>query len=103
MAAAKSGRGKGKTRTIKPKPGSGQQPISFKSGGLHKSLGVPEGKPIPAAKMQAALSGKAGLAAQKQARFAKNVLGVKTGTGSGRSAAARTGASRAGKGATRGR
>ena len=63
-----------KTRTIKA---PGKQPISFKEGGLHQSLGVPAGKPIPAAAMQSALAGKKGPKAQKQANFAVNVLGVK--------------------------
>lgn len=53
----------------------GKKPISFKKGGLHQSLGVPAGQPIPAAKMQQALAGKAGPTAQKQALFARNVLG----------------------------
>ena len=53
---------------------SGNPPISFQPGGLHKSLGVPQGQPIPAAKMAAALAGKAGPKAAAQARFARNVL-----------------------------
>lgn len=46
-------------------------------GGLHRSLGVPEGQPIPRAKLQAALAGKYGEKAQKQARFAKILQGVR--------------------------
>lgn len=65
--AAKSG----SKRTIK-KPGS--KPISFKTGGLHKSVGVPQGKPIPKAKMDAAARGDYGPKAKKQAQFAQNVL-----------------------------
>lgn len=61
----------GGKRTIKA---PGKKPISFKKGGLHQSLGVPQGQPIPAAKMQQALAGKAGPVAQKQAQFAQNVL-----------------------------
>lgn len=62
-----------KTRTIKPtRPG--QKPITFKPGGLHRSLNVPPGKPIPAGKMRKALAGGYGPRAEKQARFAKNVL-----------------------------
>jgi len=87
---------KGGKRTIKPKAGSGQKPITFKDGGLHASTGTPAGQKIPAAKMQAALSGKLGPKAKQQANFAKNVLGVKTG-------AAKTGAKGAKKGTTRGR
>ena len=52
----------------------GQKPIHFQKGGLHESLGVPQGEPIPASKMQAALSGRYGAKAQKQAQFARNVL-----------------------------
>jgi len=61
-----------KKRTIKA---AGKDPISFKPGGLHESLGVPKDKPIPAKAMQAAIDGKKGPKAQKQALFAKNVLG----------------------------
>lgn len=61
------------TKTLKPTK-KGQKPISFKEGGLHASTGTPQGKKIPAKKMQAALSGKLGGKAQKQAQFAKNVL-----------------------------
>lgn len=69
MAAKKAG---GK-QTIKS---PGKKPITFPKGGLHQSLGVPAGQPIPAAKMQQALSGKAGPKAKQQAEFAKNVLGT---------------------------
>lgn len=61
-----------KTKTIK---GSGnQKPIHFHPGGLHESLGIASGKKIPAASFNAALSGARGPKAEKQARFAKNVL-----------------------------
>lgn len=62
-----------KTRTTKPKK-KGQSPITFKEGGLHKSLGVKAGVPIPKGEMQKALSGKKGEKARKQAQFKKNVL-----------------------------
>ncbi len=75
MAAAKRAAKSGKTSTQQTIKAPGKAPISFKKGGLHQSLGVPEGKPIPAAKMQQALAGKAGPQAQAQARFAVNVLG----------------------------
>lgn len=71
MAVRKKSTAGGK-KTIKS---PGKKPISFKSGGLHKSLGVPAGKPVPKAKMAAALAGKHGPKAKKQAMFAKNVLG----------------------------
>ena len=81
MAARGTARGGGKPKTAaKPKTetvqggGSGQQPITFKKGGLHESLGVPAGQPIPPAKMAAALAGKHGPKAKAQAEFAKNVL-----------------------------
>ena len=68
MAAKKAA---GKTTMKSP----GKKPISFQKGGLHQSLGVPAGQPIPAAKMQQALSGKAGPKAKQQAEFSVNVLG----------------------------
>ena len=63
-----------KKKTIKA---AGKPPISFKEGGLHKSLGVAPGKPIPAKAMNDALAGKKGPKAKQQAQFAKNVLHVK--------------------------
>lgn len=58
--------------TLKARPG--QKKISFKAGGLHQSTGTAAGKKIPASKKAAALAGKYGAKAKKQARFAKNVL-----------------------------
>jgi hypothetical protein len=63
--------GKGRTQTIK---WGGRPPIRFQKGGLHESVGVAQGKPIPKAKMDAAAAGKFGPKAAKQAAFAKNVL-----------------------------
>lgn len=63
----------GKTVTLKPTK-KGQKTIKFKQGGLHESLGVPAGQKIPAGKMQAALDGKYGAKAKKQAQFKQNVL-----------------------------
>lgn len=65
MAAAK------KTTTIKS---PGRKPVQFQKGGLHKSLGVPEGQDIPAAKMAAAKAGKYGPKAVKQANLASGML-----------------------------
>lgn len=48
--------------------------ISFKKGGLHQSLGIPQGQKIPAGKMAAAKAGKYGPLAQKQANFAAGML-----------------------------
>jgi hypothetical protein len=52
----------------------GKKPITFNKGGLHKSLGVKANKPISPAQYNAALSGKKGKLAKKQALFKKNVL-----------------------------
>ncbi len=52
----------------------GKKPMFFKKGGLHRSIGVPDSQKIPAAKRIAALKGKFGEKAKKQANFAKNVL-----------------------------
>jgi hypothetical protein len=52
----------------------GKTPIAFKKGGLHASLHVPQDKKIPAKKKAAALKGKYGAKAKRQALFAKNVL-----------------------------
>ena len=54
--------------------GEGKKPLAFKKGGLHASTDTPAGKKIPASKMKAALGGKYGPKAKKQANFAKNVL-----------------------------
>lgn len=52
----------------------GKPPISFHKGGLHESLGVPQGQTIPPDKMRAAEEGRYGPKAQKQAEFALHVL-----------------------------
>ena len=64
---------KGARVTVMPKR-KGQRKISFKAGGLHESTHTPMGQKIPASKKRAALSGKLGTKAEKQALFAKNVL-----------------------------
>lgn len=69
MAVAKMGA----KVTLKPTK-SGQKKITFKAGGLHASTGTPMGKKIPASKVKAAMSGKLGGKAKKQAMFKKNVL-----------------------------
>lgn len=62
MAAKKTTiRGKGK-------------PVTFVRGGLHRSVGVPQGERIPAAKMAAAKAGRFGPLAQKRASFAAGML-----------------------------
>jgi hypothetical protein len=62
-----------KTTTLQPtKPG--QKKITFKKGGLHESLGLPQGSKIPAVAMARAKAGHYGAKAKKQAMFAKNVL-----------------------------
>lgn len=70
-----------KTQTIKS---PGKKPITFEKGGLHKSLGVPADKKIPASKMRAAAKGTYGPKAQRQANFAKNVLGKGRSGGKGK-------------------
>ena len=64
-----------KTVRIAPQK-KGQTGLEFVGGGLHRSLRVPADEPIPKAKLNAAVAGKYGAKAQKQARFAKNVLGA---------------------------
>ena len=54
---AKAG-GKGKTTISGGK--KGQKPVTFQKGGLHRSLGVPQGQKIPASKMAAAKAGSYG-------------------------------------------
>lgn len=65
-------KGHNTTETIPAIPG--HKAITFQKGGLHASTNTPMGKPIPAAKKQAALAGRYGPKAKKQANFAKNVL-----------------------------
>lgn len=67
MAAKKPGK-----TVIKGKGGA--KPVSFQPGGLHKSLGVPQGQKIPAAKMAAAKAGKFGPKAKAQAGLATGML-----------------------------
>lgn len=57
----------GGTQVIRQK---GKKPLKFEKGGLHQSLGVPQGEPIPASKKKAALAGEYGPKAKKQAVFA---------------------------------
>lgn len=71
MTAKKSG-SSGKKVTISG--GKGKAPVQFTKGGLHKSLGVPAGETIPAAKMAAAKAGKFGPTAAKQANMATGLL-----------------------------
>lgn len=52
----------------------GKKPVAFEKGGLHKSLGVPEGQKIPPAKLAAASKGEYGPKAAKQANLAKGLL-----------------------------
>lgn len=65
----------GQKVTIKPKK-PGQKKITYKKGGLHASLGVPQGKKIPASKLAAARAGKYGAKAKKEAQMAKNIFHV---------------------------
>ena len=56
------------------KGGKGKKPVTFNKGGLHRSLGVPQGEKIPPAKMAAAKAGKYGPLAKKQANMATGML-----------------------------
>lgn len=56
----------------------GGKPLHFSKGGLHRSTGTPAGQKIPKSKLRAALSGKLGPKAKKQANMAKNVFHVST-------------------------
>ena len=62
----------GKRTTIKGK--GRKKPVSFSKGGLHRSLGVPQGKKIPASKMRAAKAGRYGPKAKKKASMAMGML-----------------------------
>lgn len=61
--------------------------VTFKKGGLHQSLGVPQGQKIPASKMAAAKAGKYGPLARKQANFASGFLAKGRSTALARAAA----------------
>ena len=63
----------GQKVTIQPKK-KGQKANTYRRGGLHESLGLPQGTKIPDLAMQRALAGHYGPTAQKQAQFKKNVL-----------------------------
>jgi len=65
-------KGGGKTTTIKG--AKGKPAVSFQKGGLHRSLGVPQGQKIPAAKMAAAARGDYGPKAKAQAALAQGML-----------------------------
>ena len=77
MAAPKKKSGaKGSTKgsRVVMKGGKGQKAVSFQKGGLHRSVGVPQGQKIPASKMAAAKAGKYGPKAKKQAIMATGML-----------------------------
>ena len=52
----------------------GKKPVTFQKGGLHSSLGVPQGKKIPVSKVASAQAGNYGPKAKKQANFAMGML-----------------------------
>jgi len=72
-SSAKKSSSKGKTVTISSQK-KGQKPVTFQKGGLHRSLGVPEGQKIPPGKMAAAKRGAYGPKAKKQANMATGML-----------------------------
>lgn len=63
-----------KAKTTVTMRARGKKSVSFAKGGLHQSTGTPQDEPIPASKMQKALSGGYGKLAKKQAVFAKGML-----------------------------
>lgn len=71
--AQSQSKGQQAKRTIAPQK-AGQKPITFRPGGLHRSLGVPQGQKIPASKMAAAKAGRHGPLAKKQANLATGAL-----------------------------
>lgn len=60
------------TETIPAKDGN--KKITFQKGGLHASTNTPPNDKIPKSKVMAALAGKYGEKAKKQANFMMNVL-----------------------------
>jgi len=48
-------------------------------GQLHRDLGVPQGKKIPASKLASARSGRLGAATQKRANLARTLSGFRRG------------------------
>lgn len=62
-----------KVKIIKPEE-KGQKEIKFHPGGLHESTNTPAEEKIPKSKVSAALAGKDGPKAKRQALFMKNVL-----------------------------
>jgi hypothetical protein len=90
MAAKKSGSG-GSGKKVTISGGKGKPPVTFQAGGLHKSLGVPEGQTIPAAKMAAAAAGDYGPEAKAQAALAQGMLAA------GRKTAAKNRSKKSGK------
>jgi hypothetical protein len=65
---------KRKPKTVTISGGKGQKPVTFKKGGLHSSLGVPQGQKIPPGKLAAAKQGAYGPKAKQQASFATGML-----------------------------
>ena len=62
------------TKKVTIKGKGSQKPVSFSKGGLHRSVGVPEGQRIPASKLAAAKAGEYGPKAKKQANMASGML-----------------------------
>jgi len=52
----------------------GKKPITMRKGGLHRTVGVPEGEKIPASKVRAARAGRYGPLGKKQAVAATGLL-----------------------------
>lgn len=65
----------GQKVTIKPRK-KGQKKLTYVKGGLHESLGLPQGTKIPKVAIDRAIAGHYGPKAKKQAMMARNVFGV---------------------------
>lgn len=74
MAAKKKPAAKKAVRTTTVKSPFGG---TMQKGGLHKSVGVPEGQKIPASKLAAAKAGKYGPKAKKQANMASSLAKIR--------------------------
>lgn len=64
--------------TVRIATGPGKPAISFRKGGLHRSLGIPEDEKIPASKLAAAAAGDYGPKAKKQAALAKGLAKMRS-------------------------
>ena len=66
------------TKQVRIDTGSGKKDITFSKGGLHRTVGVPEGQKIPASKVAAAARGDYGEKGKKQANLAKGLAKMRS-------------------------